>query len=151
LFRGACAFPLAGASSGACVKVVQVGGRRVLEWMPRQEAGLSRGRGKDDGSVRNQSRPLPIFFFFFFLRRVAGRTPPPPAPPSPPRPLHAPTRPPAISHTPLRLEHRTAVLKHKVKMPETTAADEDAIIRHRLMTSVSGVRGEPPLKKLAKA
>jgi hypothetical protein len=36
-------------------------------------------------------------------------------------------------------------------MPETTAADEDAIIRHRLMTSVSGVRGEPPLKKLAKA
>ena len=29
--------------------------------------------------------------------------------------------------------------------------DEDAIIRHRLLTGVAGVRGEPPLKKLAKA
>ena len=29
--------------------------------------------------------------------------------------------------------------------------DEDSIIRHRLLTGVAGVRGEPPLKKLAKA
>ena len=29
--------------------------------------------------------------------------------------------------------------------------DEDAAIRHRLLTGVAGVRGEPPLKKLAKA